>query len=525
MNIKKIVKLSFLLISILVILIAAINSIVLYQIKDNDFYKKNITKLVSLQENMNSLSKDLVVSQTISELDKIKVQFINYEKEFEITKKIFVEEDVGIFIDKFIADIYENEEILVSLEKLYKNEKDIEIAFDKAFDLQKNKINLLKQFNIEYPLENTIRKQLGRSVSNSGDINMVHIFGNVEYYSKETLYQKRDSETLQKWLDKIYLIKEKESFIGKVDEYIKLVKKLGLHVIEIKNIETEQKKLTTKIIAIININKTVNSNIESNIEKLSTSFIENIYFSVLVLLGFTICFITLVAYLVSKNVGLSVDEIETKVQDGLKEIKALNDEVENTQKEVVFTMGAIGEQRSKETGNHVKRVAEYTKLLALYYGLPEAEAEMLKQASPMHDIGKVAIPDSVLNKPGRFNEEERKIMDTHADLGYEMLKGSKRSLLKAAAIVAREHHEKWDGSGYPQGKSADDIHIYGRITALADVFDALGSDRVYKSAWDDDRIFKLFREERAKHFDPKLIDIFFNNIDEFLKIRDSLKDK
>jgi response regulator RpfG family c-di-GMP phosphodiesterase len=157
--------------------------------------------------------------------------------------------------------------------------------------------------------------------------------------------------------------------------------------------------------------------------------------------------------------------------------------------------------------------------------LDEKEAEMLKQASPMHDIGKVAIPDSVLNKPGRFDEAERKIMDTHAALGYEMLKHSNRPLLKTAAIVAYEHHEKWNGTGYPRGLKGEDIHIYGRITALADVFDALGSDRCYKKAWDDEKIFNLFKEERAKHFDPRLIDIFFDHLDEFLKIRDSLKDK
>jgi len=214
------------------------------------------------------------------------------------------------------------------------------------------------------------------------------------------------------------------------------------------------------------------------------------------------------------------DELQKK----FGEVEALQKEIEDTQKEVVFTMGAIGESRSKETGNHVKRVAEYSYLFAKYYGLAEEECEMLKQASPMHDIGKVAIPDSVLNKPGRFNEEERAIMDTHAQLGYDMLKHSNRSLLKAAATVAYEHHEKWDGTGYPNKLAGEDIHIYGRITALADVFDALGSDRVYKKAWDDEKIFKLFKEERAKHFDPKLIDIFFDNLDQFLEIRDSLKD-
>jgi len=216
---------------------------------------------------------------------------------------------------------------------------------------------------------------------------------------------------------------------------------------------------------------------------------------------------------------------DKRQQKEYDELMALKIEIEETQREVVFTMGSIGESRSKETGNHVKRVAEYTYLLAKYIGLPERECEMLKQASPMHDIGKVAIPDAVLNKPGRFNDEERAIMDTHAQLGYDMLKYSNRSLLKMAATVAYEHHEKYDGTGYPNQTAGENIHIYGRITALADVFDALGSARVYKPAWDDERIFKMFKEERGKHFDPQLIDIFFDNLDEFLAIRDSMKDK
>ncbi len=202
----------------------------------------------------------------------------------------------------------------------------------------------------------------------------------------------------------------------------------------------------------------------------------------------------------------------------------LTQEIEDTQREVVFTMGAVAESRSKETGNHVKRVAEYSKILATAYGLPKEQVELLKQASPMHDIGKVAIPDAILNKPGRFNDQERKIMDTHAELGYNMTNNSERPLLKAASIVAYEHHEKYNGKGYPQGKSGEDIHIYGRITAIADVFDALGSDRVYKKAWDDEKILKLFREERGEHFDPTLVDMFFENLDKFFEIRDTFKD-
>ncbi|MHB9093773.1 MAG: HD domain-containing phosphohydrolase [Eubacteriales bacterium] len=202
----------------------------------------------------------------------------------------------------------------------------------------------------------------------------------------------------------------------------------------------------------------------------------------------------------------------------------LNLEIEETQKEIIFTMGEIGESRSKETGNHVKRVAEYSKLLGLKYGMSSEEAEMLKMASPMHDIGKVAIPDSILKKPGKLTDEEFDVMKTHTSIGYNLLKGSKRRILKAAAIVSGEHHEKWNGKGYPSGTKGEETHIYGRITAIADVFDALGSDRCYKKAWDLDRIINLFKDERGQHFDPKLIDIFIENLGEILKIRDSYLD-
>lgn len=212
------------------------------------------------------------------------------------------------------------------------------------------------------------------------------------------------------------------------------------------------------------------------------------------------------------------------VMNDITDLMMATEEIEATQKDIVFTMGAIGETRSKETGNHVKRVAEYSKLFALYSGLSSDKAELLKMASPMHDIGKVGIPDSILNKPGKLTNEEWVIMQTHSALGYEMLKHSTRTILKTAAIVAYTHHEKWDGSGYPDGIKGNDIHIYGRITAIADVFDALGSDRCYKKAWPDDEIFALIKEGRGTHFDPNLVDIFFKELESFLKIRDTFKD-
>ena len=208
----------------------------------------------------------------------------------------------------------------------------------------------------------------------------------------------------------------------------------------------------------------------------------------------------------------------------ITEALELNDAIEETQKEIIYAMGEIGETRSKETGNHVKRVALYSKKLALLYGLSNNEANILHMASPMHDIGKVGIPDAILNAPRKLSKEEFEIMKTHAQLGYNMLKHSDKTILKAAAIVAGEHHEKWDGSGYPNAKKGENIHIYGRITAVADVFDALGSERIYKKAWKIDKILTLFEEEKGRHFDPKLVDLFINNLESFLEIRDTFID-
>jgi len=206
------------------------------------------------------------------------------------------------------------------------------------------------------------------------------------------------------------------------------------------------------------------------------------------------------------------------------ELNELTKEIEDTQKELIFRLGAAGETRSKETGNHVKRVAEYSGILARHYGLDPFAIEVLRIASPMHDIGKIAIPDEILNKPGKLTSEEFEIMKRHAEYGHEILAGSKREILKASAIIALEHHEKWDGSGYPSKLDGENIHIFGRITALADVFDALGSDRCYKKAWELEKIYDLIREQSGKHFDPALVELFFTHLDEFLEVREHLAD-
>jgi response regulator RpfG family c-di-GMP phosphodiesterase len=150
--------------------------------------------------------------------------------------------------------------------------------------------------------------------------------------------------------------------------------------------------------------------------------------------------------------------------------------------------------------------------------------ELVKLASPLHDIGKIGIPDAILNKPGKLEPDEWVVMKSHAELGHNMLAGSNRKILKVAATIALEHHEKWDGTGYPNGKSGEDIHIFGRLTAIADVFDALGSDRVYKKAWPMDRIVEHMQQESGRHFDPRGVELFMEKLSEITSVRDRYKD-
>lgn len=280
----------------------------------------------------------------------------------------------------------------------------------------------------------------------------------------------------------------------------KLEELVGLECSEIRDEKHKINKDCEKVTKELKEKKSINmllTNIKKDGEKLYTS---TLFFPV------------------SDMDGKMIEHLQ--IMHDITEIINLNKEIVDTQKEVVFTMGAIGEMRSKETGMHVQRVAEYSYLLAKLSGLDEEKSELIKQASPMHDIGKVAIPDSILNKPGKLTNEEYTIMKTHASLGYEMLKYSNREILKTSAIIANTHHEKYDGSGYPNALVGEEIPIEGRITAIADIFDALGHDRVYKKAWDMENILKLFKEERGKHFDPNLIDLFFDNLDKFKEIKE-----
>jgi len=199
-------------------------------------------------------------------------------------------------------------------------------------------------------------------------------------------------------------------------------------------------------------------------------------------------------------------------------------ESQEIQRSLLYRIGEIGESRSSETGQHVKRVAKCTKLLAQLCEMESEEVGILYHASPMHDIGKIAIPDQILKKPAKLNADEWKIMMTHSQLGADVFKDSDNQLFKIASSVALTHHEKWDGSGYPQGIRGKDIPIYGRITAIADVFDALSSKRVYKEPWSDEKIKNYFQEHSGTQFDPYLASLFLDNYDSFLEIRDTNKD-
>jgi len=176
----------------------------------------------------------------------------------------------------------------------------------------------------------------------------------------------------------------------------------------------------------------------------------------------------------------------------------------------------------RDLSGHLKRVAAYAKLLALKVGLSEQEANFVKQIAPMHDIGKWAIPEAILQKPSTLTPAEWEIMKTHTQAGYEMLKDSKLDVLQMGALVAMQHQEKFDGSGYPKGLKGEEIHIYSRITTVADVFDALGSQRSYKQAWAVVDIVQYFAEGRGTHFDPHLVDLLLGNLDEFLAVRSGL---
>ena len=217
-------------------------------------------------------------------------------------------------------------------------------------------------------------------------------------------------------------------------------------------------------------------------------------------------------------------ELLARINTHLKLKHYQDQEIEQTQRELIYTIARITDVHSAETGNHIKRVSEYAKLLAILAGYDKEKAEIFKLAAAMHDVGKIGIPHDILNKPGKLTVEELAVMRKHPNIGHDILSQSKRPLLRAAAIVAHQHHEKYDGSGYPRGLKGKEIHILGRITALADVFDALDTPRPYKKRWALHETVTFIQSESGKHFDPRLVDLLIKHFGHFRKIREKFPD-
>ena len=194
-------------------------------------------------------------------------------------------------------------------------------------------------------------------------------------------------------------------------------------------------------------------------------------------------------------------------------------ELDETRLEIIRRLGRAAEYRDNETGLHIIRMSQYSQLLGLAAGLSDAEANLLLNASPMHDIGKIGIPDQILLKTGKLSAEEWEIMKTHPTIGAEIMSGHHSELMQIAREIALYHHEKWDGSGYPQGLAGEDIPLMGRIVAVADVFDALTTARPYKKAWVVEDAIDYIRDNKGAHFDPRLVELFLDNIAEVMAIR------
>lgn len=203
----------------------------------------------------------------------------------------------------------------------------------------------------------------------------------------------------------------------------------------------------------------------------------------------------------------------------------LNREIVDTQEELIHRLGDVVESRSNEAGNHIRRMSEVSYMLALAYGMNDDDAELLKQAAPMHDIGKIATPDRILLKPGKLDTEEFQEMQKHPQVGFEILKGSKRPILQAAAIISQQHHEKYDGSGYPNGLAGDNIHLFARIVAVADVFDALTHKRCYKEPWPIDKVKHFMEDAAGQHLDPKIVKLLIENLNKAVAINQKYQDK
>jgi len=202
----------------------------------------------------------------------------------------------------------------------------------------------------------------------------------------------------------------------------------------------------------------------------------------------------------------------------------LNKDVKQAHLDTIVRLGVAAEYRDKETGNHIRRMSHYSTIIAEAMGLKPDHVEIIHLSSPMHDVGKVGIPDAVLLKPGRLNEVERKIIESHCIIGAEILKGSDVHLMKLSQTIAFTHHEKWDGTGYPTRLTGTDIPVEGRIVALADVFDALSNKRIYKPAMSIDDTLMIIKEGSGSHFDPAVVEAFLKGGDKVMAIYEQYKE-
>ncbi len=219
------------------------------------------------------------------------------------------------------------------------------------------------------------------------------------------------------------------------------------------------------------------------------------------------------------EVRLLYKQVKQQNQELEARVKQRTLQLENSRLEIIRRLGMAAEYKDNETGNHVLRMSKFAELLAKAAGFSDDYAEKIQYAAPMHDIGKIGIPDRVLLKPGKLDEEEWAIMQTHVDIGAKILSESDSEIMIMARNIALTHHEKWDGSGYPNGLSGENIPIEGRICALCDVFDALTSERPYKQAWSIEKAVAWIKEESGRHFDPELVGLFITILDQVLEYR------
>ncbi len=217
-------------------------------------------------------------------------------------------------------------------------------------------------------------------------------------------------------------------------------------------------------------------------------------------------------------------ELERLIEERTAKLKLAELEIRQTQKETIHRLAMAAEFRDDETARHTIRVGEYCMILAKALGFPDEYCERIRLASPLHDIGKIGISDTVLLKPGKLTDEEYDLIKQHPEMGHRILDGSTSELLKMGAIIALNHHEKFDGTGYPQGLSGEKIPIEGRISAICDVFDALTSNRVYKAAASADKAIEIMKKDSGTHFDNKLMELFLDNIDQILKTKKKFAD-